>query len=182
MELVLPHNEGRLEEGCQVSHHGSLGGSGGLAQLLLADALDEVASVDLDWALDLAHTISCACLLALVLVDARQLLQPACSQFFYYSPSEDLKNASLLLCTEGMSFKSSLSCEPFLGHKKPATCLGFHYTWRCTEVQRESQPVAKGLLHGSIVVARFTRSPRYYIESHVHLKNCEVHGRCGVVT
>lgn len=58
-------------------HHGGLGGAGVLAELLLADGLDKVARVDLDWALDLAHAVRRACLLSLVRVDAGHLLQPA---------------------------------------------------------------------------------------------------------
>lgn len=61
----------------RIAHHGGLGGAGFVAELVLADGLDEIARVDLDGALNLAHAVSRAGLLALVLVDLAHLIQPA---------------------------------------------------------------------------------------------------------
>lgn len=61
-------------------HHGAAGGLLPLLELLGADALDELPSVDLDGALLLAHAVSRARRVALVVVDRLEVLQPAAAR------------------------------------------------------------------------------------------------------
>ena len=58
------------------THHGTAGGSLHVLHLLSADGLDERASVDLHWALLLAHAVCGTRALALVGVDLAERGQP----------------------------------------------------------------------------------------------------------
>ncbi len=61
-----------------VPHHGCLGGSGVVTplQLIRPELLDELPCVDLDWALDLTHTISSTCGISIVVIALLKVSQP----------------------------------------------------------------------------------------------------------
>jgi len=82
-----------------VPHHGCLGGSGVVTplQLVRSQLLDQLPCVDLDWALDLTHTISSTCGISIVVIALLKISQPlllSCSAIIEVPEAADLSVGS----------------------------------------------------------------------------------------
>jgi len=82
-----------------VPHHGCLGGSGVVTplQLIRPQLLDQLPCVDLDWALDLTHTISGTCGISIILIALLKVSQPlllSCSAIIQVPEAADLSVSS----------------------------------------------------------------------------------------
>lgn len=78
-----------------VPHHRCLGGSGVVTplQLIRPQLLDQLPCVDLDWALDLTHTISSTCGISIVVIALLKVSQPlllSCSAIIQIPEAADL--------------------------------------------------------------------------------------------